>query len=502
MLNAGRSPECSGWPAFFNVNVFEMTLYIILLFIILCCGMAISVAAFGTGGKRKRIFQDIYYSVEDTNGVGIVYTKTGEYSAILKIENLAQKYCANIDNYYEYTRLFSAIAQTLGEGYALHKQDIFVRKQVDNKFNDKQEYLSSAFFQYFQGRNYTDSLCYLTITQEAKKSRLFSYDKKQWRDFLVKIRKVHDLLRDGGVQVRFLNKTETSEYVDRYFAMNFKDRIVSMNNFKADDEMVSMGNKRCKIYSLVDVDYAALPSQIRPYTNIEVNNTEMPVDLVSLIDSIPNADTVVYNQIIFIPGQKRELALLDKKKNRHASIPNPSNQMAVEDIKRVQDVIARESRQLVYTHYNLVVAVNADGDLQKCTNHLENAFGRIGIHISKHAYNQLELFVNSFPGNCYNMNEEYDRFLTLGDAAMCLIYKERIQHSEETPLKIYYADRQGVPVAIDITGKEGKKKLTDNSNFFCLGPSGTGKSFHMEVSEVKTETNGCKIGCCKTLIYS
>ena len=151
-----------------------MTLYIILLFIILCCGMAISVAAFGTGGKRKRIFQDIYYSVEDTNGVGIVYTKTGEYSAILKIENLAQKYCANIDNYYEYTRLFSAIAQTLGEGYALHKQDIFVRKQVDNKFNDKQEYLSSAFFQYFQGRNYTDSLCYLTITQEAKKSRLFS----------------------------------------------------------------------------------------------------------------------------------------------------------------------------------------------------------------------------------------------------------------------------------------------------------------------------------------
>ena len=59
------------------------------------------------------------------------------------------------------------------------------------------------------------------------------------------------------------------------------------------------------------------------------------------------------------------------------------------------------------------------------------------------------------------------------------MYKERIQHSEETPLKVYYTDRQGVPVAIDITGKEGKNKLTDNSNFFCLGPSGSGKSFHM-----------------------
>ena len=441
--------------------------------------MALSVYAFGTGGKRKRIFQDIYFSAEETDGVGVLYTKTGEYSAVLKIENPVQKYSADIDSYYDFTHLFTALAQTLGEGYAIHKQDIFVRKQFASEPADGQEFLSSSYFRYFKGRPYTDSLCYLTITQEAKKSRLFSFDSKKWRDFLVKIRKVHDQLRDGGVQARFLNKAEASEYVDRYFAMNFKDRTVSMTNFKADDETVSMGDKRCKVYSLVDVDCAALPSQIRPYTNIEVNNTEMPVDLVSVVDSIPNAETVVYNQIIFLPNQKRELSLLDKKKNRHASIPNPNNQMAVEDIKRVQEVIARESKQLVYTHFNMVVAVSAGADLQKCTNHLENAFGRMGIHISKRAYNQLELFVGSFPGNCYTLNEEYDRFLTLSDAAMCLMYKERVLHSEETPLKIYYTDRQGVPVAIDITGKEGKNKLTDNSNFFCLGPSGSGKSFHI-----------------------
>ena len=456
-----------------------MTLYIILFFIALCTGMALSVYTFGTGGKRKRIFQDIYFSAEETDGVGVLYTKTGEYSAVLKIENPVQKYSADIDSYYDFTHLFTALAQTLGEGYAIHKQDIFVRKQFASEPTDGQEFLSSSYFRYFKGRPYTDSLCYLTITQEAKKSRLFSFDSKKWRDFLVKIRKVHDQLRDGGVQARFLNKAEASEYVDRYFAMNFKDRTVSMTNFKADDETVSMGDKRCKVYSLVDVDCAALPSQIRPYTNIEVNNTEMPVDLVSVVDSIPNAETVVYNQIIFLPNQKRELSLLDKKKNRHASIPNPNNQMAVEDIKRVQEVIARESKQLVYTHFNMVVAVSAGADLQKCTNHLENAFGRMGIHISKRAYNQLELFVGSFPGNCYTLNEEYDRFLTLSDAAMCLMYKERVLHSEETPLKIYYTDRQGVPVAIDITGKEGKNKLTDNSNFFCLGPSGSGKSFHM-----------------------
>lgn len=456
-----------------------MIIYVFIVFIALCVGMAVSVYAFGTGGKRKRIFQDIYFSVEEADGIGVVYTKTGEYSAVLKLENPVQKYCANIDSYYEFTQLFTAIAQTLGEGYAIHKQDIFIRKKFTEESDENREFLSTSYFRYFNGRPYTDSECYLTITQDVKKSRLFSFDGKKWRDFLVKIRKVHDQLRDSGVQVRFLNRQEVNEYVDRYFAMNFRDKVVSMTNFKVDDECISMGDKRCKVYSLVDVDNVSLPSVIRPYTNVEVNNSSMPMDMVSVVSGIPNTEAVVYNQMIFIPNQKRELALLDKKKNRHASMPNPGNQMAVEDIKRVQEVVARESKQLVYTHYNLVVAMSEDTDLHKCTNHLENQFSRMGIHISKRAYNQLELFVNSFPGNCYGMNPDYDRFLTLGDAAACLMYKERILHSEKTPLKIYYTDRQGVPVAIDITGKEGAEKLTDNSNFFCLGPSGSGKSFHM-----------------------
>ena len=456
-----------------------MVLYVILFFVATCIGMAISVYAFGTGGKRKKIFQDIYFSVEDTNGIGVLYTKTGEYSAILKMKNPVQKYSANIDSYYEFTNLFAAIAQTLGEGYALHKQDIFTRKQFKDERGKGHEFLSESYFRYFNGREYTDSMTYLTITQENKKSRLMSFDNKKWRDFLVKIRKVQDQLKDAGIKSEFLNKQEASLYVDRFFAMNFRDKMLSMTGFKVDDEMIGMGDRRCKVYSLVDVDSANLPTRIRPFTNIEVNNTSMPVDLVALVDSIPGVESVVYNQIIFVPNQKRELALLEKKKNRHASMPNPSNLIAVEDIKRVQEVIARENKQLVYTHYNLIVMVKPDTDIQKCTNHLENVFGRMGIHISKRAYNQLELFVNSFPGNCYGMNDDYDRFMTLGDAATCLMYKEKIVHSEDTPFKVYYTDRQGVPVAIDISGKEGRNKLTDNSNFFVLGPSGSGKSFYV-----------------------
>ena len=59
------------------------------------------------------------------------------------------------------------------------------------------------------------------------------------------------------------------------------------------------------------------------------------------------------------------------------------------------------------------------------------------------------------------------------------MFKESMKGDEDTPFKIYYSDRQGVPRAVDLSGKEGKMKLTTNSNFFSLGPSGSGKSFHM-----------------------
>ena len=456
-----------------------MVLYVILMFVAILVGMAVSVFAFGTGGKRSRVFQDIYFTVEEVDGIGILYTKNGDYSAVLEMENPVLKYSANIDAYYGFTSLLNSLTQTLGEGYALHKQDIFCRRRFHHDGKGSGEFLSASYFRYFEGREYTDARTYLVITQESRGSKLFSYDARKWRDFIVKAVKVRDQLRDAGIACSFLGKKEASDYVDRYFALDFTSPTVSMTGLKVDEEEILMGDRKCRFYSLVDVDSVALPSLIRPFTSIEVNNSSMPVDLVAAVDSVPDAQTVVYNQVIFMPGQKKEMSALEKKRNRHGSIPSPANQMAVEDIKAVQEVIAREGKQLVYCHFSIGVVTGRDTDIHKCTNYLENAFGRQGIHLSKRAYNQLELFVGSFPGNCYSLSPDYDRFLTLGDAAACLMYKERTVRSEDTPLKIWYTDRQGVPVAIDISGKEGREKITDNANFFCLGPSGSGKSFHM-----------------------
>lgn len=463
-----------------------VVIIVILVFVSILSGMALSIWAFGTGSKRAKIFEDIYFSVEDVENKGIIYTKKGDYSAVLEMENPIKKYSADTDSYYDFTTLMASVIQVLGEGYALHKQDVFVRKNFDmsrvaakKKKGSKKAFLSEAYFRFFNGREYTEATTYLVITQKGKKGGIHTYDNSKWRDFLVKIQKVSDRLKSGEVNCRFLTAAECKEYADRFFAFDFKNKNISMTDFKVDSEKIGMGNKQIKVYSLLDVDSIGLPGNIRPYTDVSVNNAVISQDLLADIDHVPGVDSIVYNQVIFLPNQKREMMKLDKKKNRHASIPNPNNQIAVEDINAVQNELARNGKILVYAHYNLIVQTSSDYDFQKVTNSLENIFARYNIHISKRAYNQLELFVASFPGNCFRLNQDYDQFLTLSEAALCLMYKERQAVGDDSALKCYYTDRQGLPLAVDTSGKEGKKRYTNNSNFFVLGPSGSGKSFFM-----------------------
>ena len=173
-----------------------VVIIVILVFVSILSGMALSIWAFGTGSKRAKIFEDIYFSVEDVENKGIIYTKKGDYSAVLEMENPIKKYSADTDSYYDFTTLMASVIQVLGEGYALHKQDVFVRKNFDmsrvaakKKKGSKKAFLSEAYFRFFNGREYTEATTYLVITQKGKKGGIHTYDNSKWRDFLVKIQK-------------------------------------------------------------------------------------------------------------------------------------------------------------------------------------------------------------------------------------------------------------------------------------------------------------------------
>lgn len=428
--------------------------------------------------KTKKVFNGVYSQLQQTEGSAVLFDENGAPSVIFKIVNPVQQLCTDAEQYCVYHNTLSNILQTVGEGYVLQKQDIFCRQKFHRDVPKNAEFLTQSYFKFFEGREYTEIQTYLIITQETNKSRFVAYDAKKWKEFHVKVAKVESILADAGIVHHKLDVKEVNEYVHRFMAFDFSHGPFSMDNFSTSDNYLRTGEKVIKSYPLVDIDEVNLPGMIFPFTSSTINGYPVSEDLMGFLSSIPDTDCVIYNQLIQVPGQRMLLHKLQGKAKKHGSMPDPSNRIAQADIEMVLDKLAVESNLLVYTNFNILVKC----DMKKSNavgSHIENKLFAIGILPSKSAYNQLELFIASFPGNGYKMNPEYDLFLTLGEAALCLFFKERFKTDEVTPLSTYYTDRQGLPIKIDITGKEGKVKMTDNSNFFCIGPSGSGKSFHM-----------------------
>ena len=441
--------------------------------------------------KRKKAFSGLYAGLEETDGNTVLFSAKGEPSVIFWMENPVQQLCTDAERYVRFHDVLSNIVQTLGEGYALQKQDILCRQAYHHDVPEDAEFLTRSYFRYFEGREFTEIRTYLIITQEAQRGQFVQYDPKKWLDFHSKITKVDDILTEKRILHRRLTKAEVDEYCHRFMAFRFRHGPFSMTNFKASDEHLRTGDRVIRSYPLVDIDEISLPSLVKPYAETSVNGYSIATDLLSFLTQVPYSDCVVYNQTVQIPEQRKLLRKLQAKAKRHGSMPDPSNKIAKADIEEVLDRLAVDSTLLVYCNFNILVSCPAD-KLTPVTSYLETKLYECGIMPSRTAYNQLELFTCSFPGNSYALNPDYDLFLTLSDAALCLFYKEHLKGSEDTPLTTYYTDRQGLPVCIDITGKEGKVKMTDNANFFCIGPSGSGKSFHMEKNRTKWEQAAAK----------
>ena len=65
-------------------------------------------------------------------------------SVILEIKNPVPRFCYNAELYFRFTEVLSNIVQTLGEGYALQKQDIFCKKGYHHDISDDMEFRQKA----------------------------------------------------------------------------------------------------------------------------------------------------------------------------------------------------------------------------------------------------------------------------------------------------------------------------------------------------------------------
>ena len=421
----------------------------------------------------KNLF-DIPYAGIDKNGdYDLLIGLTGEYSLIIEVANPVIRYAADPSAYEEFHYLLINIVKVLGEGHLLQKHDIVSRFNYHAPSTG--EYLQQQYNAHFEGRECLQVSTYLTITRQIKKGNFYTYDAKGLQDFLQAVGKVMDVLPAA----KALSEADINRLLLRMLSMDFKSDHFSLNNLSPTTTEVNIGDRACRSISLVNIDSIDLPPEVG--THIELNDRDslkgFPVDMMSFLFRVPDCNAIVYHQVLEIPNQVMTLRKLEQKKKRHSGIPDPANQICVEDIDQLLTDVARENQLLVNAHFNIIICA-AQKALPKATNFVESSLFQLGIIPSKNAYNQLELFRSALPGNATEL-KVYDWFLTTCDAAICFFFKETLPHDEPSDFLLRFTDRQGIPIGIDPADLPMRNGRINNRNKFVLGPSGSGKSFFM-----------------------
>jgi conjugation system TraG family ATPase len=421
----------------------------------------------------KTLFNIPYAGVDKDGEYDLLLGLNGECSVVIQLVNPVIRYSAYPAGYEEFHHLLINVVKILGDGYLLQKQDIISRSPY--KGPPATEYLQKQYNAHFDGRECLQVATYLTITRQVKKGAFYVYDGRVLRDFRQAVGKVLDVLPAS----KALNEGQLNQLVLQLLSMDFGRSNIVLDNLSPSETEIRMGDKSVRSISLVNIDSIDLPPEVA--THIELNDKEsmrgFPVDFMSFLFRVPGVDVIVYNQVIEIPNQVMTLRKLEQKKKRHAGIPDPANQLCVEDIDLLLNDVARESQLLVNCHFNILVAA-PNNAIQKAVNFVEISLFQLGIIPSKNAYNQLELFRTALPGNGVEL-KEYDWFLTTCDAAICFFFKESLPKDEPSDFLIKFTDRQGIPVGMDPADLPMRTGRINNRNKFVLGPSGSGKSFFM-----------------------
>lgn len=422
----------------------------------------------------KKKFKSPYIGTNLFNGLTLLYTNDGNFSAILKLENIPEQYGADYDNFVIQHNLFTYIIKVLGEGYLIQKTDIIATLEYQKPEKHSTDFLSLQFFDYYQGRPYKSIETYLTITKEVK-GRLFQYNSSDLKDFENKVNKIFSMFNNKHYQCSVLNQSEIEVLLRRFMSFNFNSNHFTYNNIRPEDNGIFFGENKVEILSLFDIDELNIPSSI-PLASIDGNiGKHFPVGNMSFLYEVKEAETILYNQVIQIPNQLHTKDQLERKKKRHTSMPDAANNISVDDINAMFLDIAKDNEMLVYSHFSIFIFGNPE-KVRKARITVETGLNTIGIIPGRNDYHQWELFQQGLFGNAGRL-KEYDRFMTSRPAACSFFFNERQPVSEESNSLFYFTNRGGIPIAIDIFDKPWSTGRITNRNFFTIGPSGSGKSF-------------------------
>lgn len=433
---------------------------------------------------------------------GCIISKDADITVAFRVE-LPELFTVTSAEYEAIHSAWSKAIKVLPDYSVIHKQDWFVKENY-RPADDQEDmtFLSRSFERHFNERPFLNHTCFLFLTKTTKeRMRMQSnfsslcrgniipkeVNKDTAGKFLEAVGQFERIINDSGfVQLTRLTSDEITGtpqapgLVEKYFALSLDD-TTCLEDMELGADGLRIGAKSICLHTVSDVE--DLPGTVGTdmrYERLSTDRSDCRLSFAAPVGLLLSCDHV-YNQYIFLDDSAENLRKFEKSARNMQSLSRYSrgNQINKEWIDKYLNEAHSFSLTSVRAHFN-VMAWSDDAEELK---HIRNDVGsQLALMECKPRHNTVDaatLYWAGMPGNAGDFPSE-ESFYTFIEPALCFFTQETNYKSSPSPFGIKMCDRvSGKPLHVDISDLPVKRGICQNRNKFCLGGSGSGKSFFM-----------------------
>lgn len=303
--------------------------------------------------------------------------------------------------------------------------------------------------------------------------------------FLDAVGQAESILRESGfIKLRRLTTDEIvgtsgrQGLLGQYFTLS-REEQTPLEDIRLDPGRMMVGDKILCLHTLTDLD--DLPQSVGTdmrYERFSTDRSDCRLSFAAPLGLLLSCNHI-YNQYIFLDNAEATLKRFERMARNMNSLSKYSRSNAVN--REWIDLYLSEARVgsllPVRCHCNVISWAESEEELKRIRNEVGAQLALMGATPHHNTVDTPALFWGGIPGGEADFPAE-ESFYTFLDPALCFFSAETAYRSSPSPFGIKMVDRlTGVPVHLDISDLPMKKGLISNRNKFCLGGSGTGKSF-------------------------
>jgi len=400
---------------------------------------------------------------------------------------------------------YAKACKLLGPGYIVHFQDRYHPAKFDARFGEGKpaRLLRLASDRHFHERPYLQHRGYLFITLTCGSRRPAGRPAFLRRNFAprevldkARVAKFEDnctgfaltMKQNSDVRLRALKPSEYTGTADetglceQYALLEPPDAPPRTTDVRIENGYYP-GHKQTVVVTISDAEQ--LPTEcsaFQVYDRYSTEKTVFPIGMGASFGSQIDAEHIC-NFYMIMANPVVTLRRLETKRRRLHSLAGVDRENAVAEkaVVEYQEEAARGERKMLRVHLNVIAWTVDKAELSALQNRLLVAIGKTGITPHVETGDAARVVLAGMPGNAGSLPIN-SSFLTFAEQAACLVIPETNGESSASAFGIRLGDRAtGIPLHVDVSDEPLKKGLITNRNKFILGPSGSGKSYFMNL---------------------